>query len=199
MLFSYYQETPLEQWISTDYMSHGIMLPDQLDIDHIAEAFGVELIYEACPSFSDNEDKVIFINKQTQELSARLVFFHELCHVLRHAGDQRRMPPLFKNAQETEAEQFVLYAAMPFYMLARLNIPDQHYDAIPFIAEQFHVTLELAERRLDQVQRRVLQGTLIAAAREADRKQQLADSWSPETMRILNQLEQQMAEGKGGN
>ncbi|WMT42176.1 hypothetical protein RE628_07100 [Paenibacillus sp. D2_2] len=56
----------------------------------------------------------------------------------------------------------------------------------------------MAERRLDQVQRRVLQGTLIAAAREADRKQQLADSWSPETMRILNQLERQMTEGKGG-
>lgn len=198
MLFSYYQETPLEQWISTEYMSHGIMVPEQLDIDHIAEAFGVELIYEVCPSFSDNEDKVIFLNKQTQEVSARLIFFHELCHVMRHAGDQRRMPLLFKNAQETEAEQFVLYAAMPFYMMARQNIPDQHCEAIPFIAEQFQVTLELAERRLDQVQRRVLQGTLIAAAREADRKQ-AADSWSPETMRILNQLERQISGGRGGN
>ncbi|MFD1266290.1 ImmA/IrrE family metallo-endopeptidase [Paenibacillus motobuensis] len=189
----------MEQWISTEYMSHGIMVPDQLDIDNIAEAFGVELIYEACPSFSDNEDKVIFLNKQTQELSARLIFFHELCHVMRHAGDQRRMPLLFKSAQETEAEQFVLYAAMPFYMMTRLNIPDQHCEAIPFIAEQFQVTLELAERRLDQVQRRVLQGTLIAAAREADRKQQAAESWSPETMRILDQLERQITGGKGGN
>lgn len=197
MLFSYYQETPLEQWISTEYMSHGIMAPEQLDIDHIAQAFGVELIYEACPSFSDNEDKVIFLNKQTQEINARLIFFHELCHVLRHAGDQRVMPHLFKHAQETEAEQFVLYAAVPFYMLSRLSIPDQHCEAIPFIAEQFQVTPELAERRLDQVQRRVLYGTLIAATREADRKQ-AAPSWSPETKRMLSQLERQISGGHGG-
>ena len=198
MLFSYYQETPLEQWISTEYMSHGIMAPEQLDIDHIAQAFGVELIYEACPSFSDNEDKVIFLNKQTQELNARLIFFHELCHVLRHAGDQRRMTELFLHAQETEAVQFVLYAAIPFYMFAKLPVPDHRSEAVAYIAEQFHVPPELAEQRLDQIQRRVLHGSLIAAAQEATRRQRAAErGWSPETRRMLSQLERQIG-GQGG-
>lgn len=96
MLFAYYHETLLEQWINTKCLNHGIASPADLDIERVAEAFGVELVYESCPSFSDNEEKVIFLNKYKDAAEARVIFFHELCHVLRHAGDQRRMTALFK-------------------------------------------------------------------------------------------------------
>lgn len=199
MLFSYYRETELEQWISGKYLQHGIASTAEHDIEHIAQAFGVELVYEECPSFSDNEEQVIFLNKYADDVTARVIFFHELCHVLRHAGDQRRMPVLFKNAQETEAEQFVLYAAIPFYMFAKLPVPDQHCEAIPFLAETFRVPYELAEHRLDQIQRRVLHGSLMAAAKEADRQHQQASGWSGETRRVLAQLEKQLSgSGKRG-
>lgn len=199
MLFAYYQETLLEQWIHTKYLNYGIMYPDDLDIERIAEAFGVELVYGPHPSFCDNEERVIFLNQDADQVTARVIFFHELCHVLRHAGDQRRMTELFKNAQETEADQFVLYAAIPFYIFAKLPIPDQRNEAIPYLAEVFQVPLELAEQRLDQIQRRVLHGSLIAAAQEADRRQQRqADAaWSSETRRVLSQLERQLGQ-KGG-
>ncbi len=199
MLISYYRETELEQWISGKYLKHGIMSNAEHDIEHIARAFGVELVYEECPSFSDNEEQVIFLNNHADDVTARVIFFHELCHVLRHAGDQRRMPVLFKNAQESEAEQFVLYAAIPFYMFAKLPVPDQRCEAIPFLAETFRIPYELAEHRLDQIQRRVLHGSLIAAAKEADRQNQRSSVWSGETKRVMAQLERQLSgSGKRG-
>lgn len=195
MLFSYYQETHLEQWINSKYQSSGLLDAVQHDIERIAEAFDIELVYAACPSFSDNEERVIFLNKHTDDVMARVIFFHELCHVLRHAGDQRSMPSLFKDAQEAEADQFVLYAAVPFYMFEKLPVPDQRNEAIPYIADAFRIPLELAEQRLDQIQRRVLHGSLMAAAQEAERKQkETVVKWSPETQRILSQLEKQLWE-----
>lgn len=115
MLFSYYQETNLEQWINAKYLSYGLHTANDCEIERIADAFEVDIMYVSCPSFSENEDKVIFLNKDVDDKMARIIFFHELCHVLRHAGDQRVMPPLFKEAQESEADHFVLYASVPFY------------------------------------------------------------------------------------
>ncbi|MDU0329214.1 ImmA/IrrE family metallo-endopeptidase [Paenibacillus sp. 3LSP] len=132
MLYAYYRETHLEQWMNTKYLNHGISSPADLDIDRIAEAFGIGLVYGNHPSFSDNEENVIFLNKMMQADQSRVVFFHELCHVLRHAGDQRRMTELFMHAQETEAEQFVLYAAIPFYMFAKLPVPDHRSEAVAY-------------------------------------------------------------------
>lgn len=198
MLYAYYYETHLEQWIHTKYLDRGMSTPADLDIERIAEAFGVGLVYGNHPSFSDNEENVIFLNKHMEAGQARIVFFHELCHVLRHAGDQRRMTELFMHAQETEAEQFALYAAIPFYMFAKLPVPDHRSEAVAFVAEQFRVQPELAEQRLDQIQRRVLHGSLIAAAQEANRRQCEAErGWSPETRRMLSQLERQIG-GQGG-
>ncbi|WP_334075208.1 ImmA/IrrE family metallo-endopeptidase [Paenibacillus sp. A14] len=199
MLFSYYRETELEQWISGKYLTHGIISPAEHDIEHIANAFDIDLVYEECPSFSDNEERVIFLNKHADDVTARVIFFHELCHVLRHAGDQRIMPAMFKSAQETEAEQFVLYAAIPFYMFAKLPVPDQRSEAIAYLAETFRVPCGLAEHRLDQIQRRVLHGSLIAAAKEADRQRQSVSPWSGETKRIMAQLERQLSGNSGGN
>lgn len=199
MLLSYYKETPLEEWISTKYLDNGIVDANHHDIEHVANAFKVDLLYERCPSFSDNEDGVIFLNKDADELTARVIFFHELCHVLRHAGDQRYMSQPFKHAQEKEADQFVLYAAIPFFMFAKLPVPDQRPEAISYLSETFRVPLGLAEERLDQIQRRVLYGTLMAAAREADRAKRNQESetqWSSETERILAQLDEQLGRGR---
>lgn len=75
MLFSYYKETPLEQWINTKFLARGIMTTINHDIERIAEAFEVALVYDICPSFSDNEDGVIFLNKHADDVTARVIFF----------------------------------------------------------------------------------------------------------------------------
>ncbi|WP_052675983.1 ImmA/IrrE family metallo-endopeptidase [Paenibacillus sp. IHBB 10380] len=163
MNFSYYKETVLEQMINELYLSNCIRTHEDLnDIEAIAESFNSEIFYDTCKPFSDNERRVIFLNKKDSNISSRLNFFHELCHVIRHFGDQRNMPKLFKEAQEAEAQQFVFYAAIPFFMLQNLPIPDRRGEAIQYIAKIFHVTPKFSKQRLDQIDRRVLQGEFDA-------------------------------------
>lgn len=202
-MFTYYKETTLEQWISSALLENRIFTPTDLyDLESVAEAFDVSLIFTDTPSFSDNELKVIFINKHLDDATVRLIFFHELCHVLRHAGDQRYMPELFEEAQEYEADTFVLYATMPFYMFSQLKLPDRKWDAVYLVADEFNVSIDLAEQRLEQIYRREMNGSLAAKHRSQeliDRRKNLQPTWSPETQRILKQLNRQLlAKGMPG-
>jgi len=55
-------------------------------------------------------------------MEQREVFFHELCHLLRHCGNQyKNMPKAFRELQEWDAEHFTRYAAIPFHMLKYIN------------------------------------------------------------------------------
>lgn len=163
-MFRHYFETPLEQWIRNKYIRHQILFPTDLDIEHIAQSFGIELIFESCPPFSDTEEAVIFLDKRSDELTRRTVFYHELCHVLRHSGDQRRMPRLFREAQEADADAFLLYAAIPYYMLKSLELPGTRSEVAEFIAMTFQVTPTLAAQRLNQIMRREYNGMFLETA-----------------------------------
>ncbi|MNJ64526.1 hypothetical protein D3C77_604840 [compost metagenome] len=79
-------------------------------------------------------------------------------------------------------------------MFVKMEVPDQRFEAIPYLAEQFQVSLEIAEQRLDQIQRRILQGSLLAAAREAEHRKltEQKKDWTPETRRIIDQLNNQL-------
>lgn len=203
MLFTYYKETNLEQWISSRLLENRIFTPaDLCDLECIAEAFDVKLLFSDSPSFSDNGLRVIFINKRLEDAIVRIIFFHELCHVLRHAGDQRYMPELFEEAQEYEADAFVLYATMPFYMFSQLPIPQSKGEAVPYVAEVFNVSIDLAEQRLEQIYWREMNGSLAAERRSQEltnRRKSRQPKWSHETQRILKQLNRQLlAKGMPG-
>lgn len=180
MIFLHYYETVLEQWISDHYSANNISDPTDLDIERIADMFGVDLQYDICKSFSDNEEGVIILDKRLTPVPARMVFFHELCHVLRHVGDQRKMPELFKEAQEAEADAFLLYASMPFHIISKLQLPSRQNDAIEFLASSFQVPLNIAKQRLEQIQRRELQGIMMAAAAESQKRRSLVTLKPPE-------------------
>ncbi|MET3846844.1 ImmA/IrrE family metallo-endopeptidase [Paenibacillus sp. OAE614] len=163
MRYQYYKQTALEEFIAERYISHSLLKPDDLDIHQIADCFKIEIYYDNCIPCSDNEKRVIFLNLKYKERELREIFFHELCHVLRHVGDQRRLPSLFKEGQEVEADQFKFYAAIPFHIINNLPVPQQRGQAIKYIADTFQVTKEFAEKRLDQLERRELQGKIDAA------------------------------------
>ncbi|QWU17337.1 protein of unknown function [Paenibacillus sophorae] len=167
-----YFKTPLEQSIEEYYIANGILTPDYLVIDRIAEIFGVDVACNELRTFSDNELRVIFLCL-TDDLNAqRLSFFHELCHVLRHAGDQRRMPELFLQLQEADAERFSLYAALPFFMLKKIQLPESEDEAAGLIGKVFRVPPKFAKQRLTQIKERITGAefmatlTYTAAARE---------------------------------
>ncbi|MDR9857836.1 ImmA/IrrE family metallo-endopeptidase [Paenibacillus sp. VCA1] len=160
MRYPYYAETILEEFISELYINNGIVEAKDLEIPIIADTFNIEVFFDNCISCSDNEKRVIFIDKRLKEHEQRTVFFHELCHVLRHSGDQRSLPQLFTQGQELEADHFMMYAAVPFFMVKKLPIPNRRGEAIKYISKKFHVSIEFAEKRLNQIQRRDLQGKM---------------------------------------
>lgn len=194
MDFTLYKETELEQWIYIKYRKNGFMNPyDLSDIDCIASAFGVDLVYCDHHSFSCNVSQVIFLNRHLDLITQRDVFFHELCHVLRHAGDQRRMPKLFEERQEMESGWFQNYAAIPFYMVETINLPETQREAVDVIAQEFRVSHKFAKERLHQIQRRIFDSMLWEENCKTLKPTKIKeDKWTPETLRILRQLQQQI-------
>ncbi|OMD05721.1 ImmA/IrrE family metallo-endopeptidase [Paenibacillus sp. FSL R5-0636] len=163
MNFYQYFKTPLEQWIEDRYQENGIFRPSDLTIEKVSRIFNTEVIYYEHTSFSDNEERIIFLNKYEEENLLRKFFFHELCHVVRHSGDQRWMPSLFRDAQENEADFFSLYTSIPFYIFQSLPLPNNKNEAIGFIAHEFKMPLEIAKKRFQQIEERIAQSDMLSA------------------------------------
>lgn len=162
---SYYQMTALEKWTEDLYQRLYIHEPSQISIDYIAERLNIWIHYLDVRSKSIEATAgmySMFIDNRLPPELQRLEFLHELCHLLRHAGQHILMPGHFTQAQEDESERFILYAAMPYSMITAKNLPDLREDAVEYIAVTFQVPFELALQRIDQIQRRVFQGQLMA-------------------------------------
>jgi Zn-dependent peptidase ImmA (M78 family) len=195
-MFSHYKMTTLEEFLESTYAAAGIIYPHQITVKELARRLNIWVHYrpvssralEAAPGMYS-----MFLDDRLPPDRQRLEFLHELCHLLRHAGNQITLPESFTQMQENEAEHFVLYAAMPFSMIKRLELPDCSSMAISFLAETFSVPMELAEHRMDQLQRRTLQGIWNDIVKKHEQKQiKKEPSWSSETRRILNQLDRQL-------
>lgn len=173
-MYSYYQMTTLEKWTEDLYERLDIRNPAQISIKHISERLNIWVHYldvrSKCIEASAGMYSMFLDSRLPAELQ-RLEFLHELCHLLRHAGSHTLMPEHFKQDQEDEAERFILYAAMPFSMISTMTLPELREDAVIALAAAFQVPCELALQRIDQIQRRVFQGQLIAVMeRNEDRK-----------------------------
>ncbi|MEK4196035.1 ImmA/IrrE family metallo-endopeptidase [Paenibacillus sp. FSL L8-0323] len=163
---SYYQTTYLEKWTEDLYTKLGIKTPSQLNIDTIARIINIWIHYK--PIMSKGLE--LEPNMYTMNIDSRLTperrwldFLHELCHLLRHAGSQTVMPKQFTQAQENEADQFVLYAAIPFFMVRKMTLPLGRGEAIGYIAREFRVPLYFAKKRYEQIEERIAQGKLLSA------------------------------------
>ncbi|MFD0717267.1 ImmA/IrrE family metallo-endopeptidase [Paenibacillus sp. GCM10027626] len=152
-MFSHYRPSESELWISNKYQENAIFSPSDLVIERVAELFGylIKGTYEDSGAvFDDDGDCIIYLKYQA-EAQRRADFFHELCHPLRHVGDQSKLPALFVDLQEAQAAQFQLYAAMPFYMV-REYPPRQSWDEYyQMLANEFMLPLQLVKRRINQI------------------------------------------------
>ncbi|WP_340004454.1 ImmA/IrrE family metallo-endopeptidase [Paenibacillus sp. FSL K6-0276] len=161
-----YHTPPLEQNITELYQRHNITEPSHLSIELLSKKFNVWVHYHNKRSKGIEISKGVysmFLDNRLPEDSQRLEFFHELCHLLRHVGNQIMMPEQFTKAQENEADRFVFYAAIPFFMIKRTNIPSNRGEAIGYIARKFKVPLNFARKRFEQIEDRVRQGEFLSA------------------------------------
>ncbi|RJG26662.1 ImmA/IrrE family metallo-endopeptidase [Paenibacillus thiaminolyticus] len=160
-MFEHYIMTQIEEFQESLYRRIGVSHPSHLTIEEMAARLNVWLYFgpvgskalEVRPGmYSVNIDSRL--NQQEQWLD----FLHELCHLLRHAGDQSIMPEQFTRAQECEANAFMLYAALPLSMIQRLHLPASFDGCVEMLANEFRVPVDLATQRMEQIQRRCLQG-----------------------------------------
>lgn len=144
--------TYTEDFIEGLYTKLGILLPHQLDLNVIAHKLGI-LVY-----YWDNPSQVLFLGGRAyifldQELSPKQLwqdFCHELCHVLFHSGSQEKMPYSWIEYQEWKANNFMLQACVPTFMLNKITFPESEDKAIHLIQELFNVEWGFAHKRLEQ-------------------------------------------------
>lgn len=151
-----YKPNDLELWVSRIYRRNRILNPNDLDIDYIAEMFDCEIGVTNGPARTYWDDKfgLILLTSHLSEREKRAQFFHELCHPLRHAGNQHRMPKMFVELQEMQANVFALYAALPFYMLNDFLHINTQQSLIHEIANSFNLPTAFVIKRIDQIERR---------------------------------------------
>lgn len=189
----YYQPTPLEQWVENLYRMHGITESQQLNIDEVSSQMNIWVyqLDQGSQTIDNNGLYSICIDRRLSKAEQWEDFLHELCHVVRHSGNQIRMPTGFLDMQETEAQLFVMYAALPYFMMPE-RLPDTDRDILNYFVEHLGVSYELADLRLDQIKRRRLRTMLDQVLRQQQAKVTPKKEQSTETKRVLEQLQRQI-------
>lgn len=149
-----YKPFPLDLWVTKLYKSMQIYTPEDINERSIAKQLKIHLTYSErrCYARDEGRFKLINLNKEMQPHEQREVFFHELCHILRHAGCQyKSMPHAFRELQEWDAAHFTRYAAIPFHMLQYIDFKSPYL--IKNMASTFKVSEELCEYRISHIYR----------------------------------------------
>jgi len=206
MDFSLYKMSPLEEWITSVYQQHSLLTPEDLDLDTIAAIFGGEVAYLKTRSHArwlddGSNEFLIMLDSRLDEPTQRSEFFHELCHPIRHAGNQQLLPKAFRDLQETQATFFQLYAAIPFFMVKDIEI-GQHEHNVAFQWSQiFRVPLSLAMRRFRQIKSRINQAEYqqtINSYFQNKHSKAHPSNWSEETKQLfLTAIRRKLEKGKG--
>lgn len=197
--FMKYQTTIIEDWVKNFYYSIDIYQPRQLDLEEIAARLGILVHYKNFSSRVYSGEIILDNRLSLQEQWED--FGHELCHVLRHYGNQTYMTISFLDHQEAQANNFALHFCVPTFMLLRneiinyLNIED----GIEFVTETFNVTENFAKKRLMHFRNQLQQSISDHHFRK---KMSLLypkadpNNWSDETKSLLDKLNRQMQNKK---
>ncbi|QVY60974.1 ImmA/IrrE family metallo-endopeptidase [Cytobacillus gottheilii] len=200
-MFANYVKTELELIIEDIYKRNDMWSPADLTLRNLEAAFNIKVKFlDDAPNRAiwDDDFAVVFLNPKQSVKEIRSVFFHEIGHPFRHVGSQEQLPDLFRHLQETQANQFLLYAAIPFYMFEELEKPLSEHEFINLIEETFLINRDIAVKRLEQIRNRVRTFEMDnkLKEREKHRYRKASTMLSPETIRILNQLNKQISVNK---
>lgn len=138
--------TYLEDYIQNLYKLIGVTIPSELEMPYIARKLGVKIVYRTS-AFRFGNEIILVRGTKCEEW---MEFGHEICHYLRHCGNQANMHPLFAELQEWQAENFMYHFCVPTFMLQKLNLPRNRKKAIWEIQKNFNVSYEFAEIRLEK-------------------------------------------------
>jgi Zn-dependent peptidase ImmA (M78 family) len=202
--WDFYRPTDLEKEVTAMYQSFGIEEPSDLEEELIATRLGIKLFYVAIPSqaYENGKFRCIAVDKRLTRELQREHFFHELGHLLRgHAGNQTNLPELFRDLQEEQADHFLIYAAMPAYMIQQITMPEYEREVPYVLASEFKVTLKLAKERWEQIKRRIALGRWENACIEYERNRYRKSdpaNWCDEAKKLFRTaIMRKMQKGQG--
>ncbi|QTD40596.1 ImmA/IrrE family metallo-endopeptidase [Sporosarcina sp. Te-1] len=138
-----YHYSYLEEYIIDLYKKNGINRPEQLKLDNVAKKLEIIVYTFGWPSEAvyANGRQYIYLNRYLSQEQKWQEFAHELGHILRHAGHQRKLHPLFVELQEWQANNFMFHFCVPTFMLQRIRLPTDINQAATLISETFNVEL----------------------------------------------------------
>lgn len=156
-MLSLYQPTETELWLSDLYQAFGIHYSHELDLDTVCMIWGIDIVYYSGKPFTqwDEAGAVVMLNELATPEENRSIFYHELCHIVKHVGSQDELPQMFVELQEMQAAKFQLVAAMPYYLLPEPAATVTWHEYAGLLASEFSVTCELAYRRAQQIESRL--------------------------------------------
>lgn len=151
-----YITTALEEWITKRYIKQHIKTPQDINITLIARYYGIYIHYRPMPARYDihGRYRAIVLDKRCTLEEQREQFFHELCHILRHVGHQSMLPEAFRELQEWDANNFTMYAALPYYLVKQYDLNSEYI--IQDLSHDFKVTEELCVKRLENIKRKFM-------------------------------------------
>ncbi|MEK4026335.1 ImmA/IrrE family metallo-endopeptidase [Sporosarcina sp. FSL W7-1283] len=143
-------QSHLEDFIESLLKEIGVFKPIHLNKFYIADMLGVylHLLEVRSRGLWDGDIYYIFLNPNLSRQQRWQDFGHELCHGLRHAGNQKSMPSSFRKLQEWQANNFMYHFCVPTFMLRSIQLPSDQRFAAALIAETFNVEFSFAEERL---------------------------------------------------
>lgn len=153
----------LEDYITNLYKKIGIQKPEQIDMYNVAKMLNIWVYTFGGTSEAvySNGRQYIFLNRDLSPQEKWQEFAHELCHILRHAGHQRKMNPLFLEYQEWQADNFALHFCVPTFMLQRIRLPPEQRDAVQLIADTFNVDYKFATERLSRYHQKLFADCIV--------------------------------------
>ncbi|MEI2466627.1 ImmA/IrrE family metallo-endopeptidase [Niallia taxi] len=157
---TYYPTTALEDWVTNFYLRLNIQLPQEINEDNIAKEQRIFLHRKKIAPFYQivGRYRGITIDIRESKNMQREMFFHELCHILRHSGNQILMNKAFRELQEWDTKNFTKYAAIPHHMIQYIPLTDEN--VIDHMVSIFKVTPKLCEERLIQIKKGINQSSL---------------------------------------
>ncbi|PAE17249.1 hypothetical protein CHH91_04375 [Virgibacillus sp. 7505] len=154
----FYYTSHLEDFVEEVYQQINITEASHISKELIAGRLGIWLHYwDGKSKYINREDGMIsiLIDERLDSTAQWHVFGHELCHVLRHSGNQVLMPDSFKELQETQANIFAYHFCVPTFMLRKMLLPDQCHYAALIISDKFNVSYQFAAERYEMYMRKI--------------------------------------------
>lgn len=147
----------LEEYIQKLLHHIDIYHPHQMNIENLYSRLGIEVHYleqDAMYVFGK-----VFLDSRTSDAIQWQDFAHELCHALWHAGNQALIPLSMREYQEWKAENFAQHLCIPSFMLDSIKLPNHRRETVWMLQEEFGVTQNFAEKRLEQYMRNLQSST----------------------------------------